>query len=88
MKQGPPEQQLASFIARYTPEIGNLAREALAKMRGNYRDTHDQVVEKTMESARSGHFHLRRGSGGHAEGVAGILRCLRTARLRTGPSVP
>jgi hypothetical protein len=33
MKQGSPEQQLASFIARYTREIGSLAHEALAKMR-------------------------------------------------------
>jgi hypothetical protein len=33
MKQGSPEQQLASFIASYTREIGSLAHEALAKMR-------------------------------------------------------
>jgi hypothetical protein len=29
-----------------------------------FTDTHDQVVEKTMESARSGRFHLCRCSGG------------------------
>ncbi|HKQ76878.1 MAG TPA: DUF1801 domain-containing protein [Blastocatellia bacterium] len=33
MKDNTPEEQLAGFIARYTPEIGALAHEALAKMR-------------------------------------------------------
>jgi hypothetical protein len=33
MKSKASEEQLAAFIAKYTPEIGALAREALAKMR-------------------------------------------------------
>ena len=33
MKDEAPEEQLACFIAKYTPEIGGLAHEALAKMR-------------------------------------------------------
>ncbi len=33
MKKKSPQQQLAGFIAKYTPEIGDLARAALAKMR-------------------------------------------------------
>ena len=33
MKNQAPEEQLASFIAKYTPEIGALAQKALAKMR-------------------------------------------------------
>jgi hypothetical protein len=33
MKSKAPEEQLAGFIAKYTPEIGVLAQEALAKMR-------------------------------------------------------
>ncbi|HZS09749.1 MAG TPA: hypothetical protein VFD58_33290 [Blastocatellia bacterium] len=33
MKDKSPEKQLADFIARYTPEIGALARAALARMR-------------------------------------------------------
>jgi hypothetical protein len=31
-----PEQQLASFIDRFTPEIASLANEVLAKMRSRY----------------------------------------------------
>jgi hypothetical protein len=33
MSDKAPEEQLASFISRYTPEIGDKARAALAKMR-------------------------------------------------------
>jgi len=33
MKDKAPEEQLAGFIAKYTPEIGALAHAALAKMR-------------------------------------------------------
>src|SRR5215475_8196352 len=33
MKDKTPEERLADFIARYTPEIGALAQAALAKMR-------------------------------------------------------
>jgi hypothetical protein len=33
MNDKAPEEQLAGFIARYTPEIGDMARAALAKMR-------------------------------------------------------
>ena len=33
MKNNEPEEQLAGFIAKYTPEIGALAQKALAKMR-------------------------------------------------------
>jgi hypothetical protein len=33
MNDKAPEEQLAGFIAKYTPEIGALAQEALAKMR-------------------------------------------------------
>ena len=33
MNDKAPEEQLASFIAKYTPEIGALAQVALAKMR-------------------------------------------------------
>src|SRR5262245_39305208 len=33
MKNKAPEEQLAAFIAKYTPEIGALAQEALTKMR-------------------------------------------------------
>src|SRR5262245_30935320 len=33
MKDKAPEEQLADFIAKYTPEIGALARAALTKMR-------------------------------------------------------
>src|SRR5262244_2355288 len=33
MKNKAPEEQLAGFIAKYTPEIGALAEKALAKMR-------------------------------------------------------
>src|SRR5215475_16048227 len=33
MKDEAPEEQLAGFIAKYTPEIGALAHSALAKMR-------------------------------------------------------
>lgn len=33
MKASSPEKQLARFIAKYSPEIGTLARVALAKMR-------------------------------------------------------
>jgi hypothetical protein len=33
MKDKNPEQQLAGFIAKYTPEIGALAQATLAKMR-------------------------------------------------------
>jgi hypothetical protein len=33
IKQKSPEERLASFIARYTPEIRDLAHEALARMR-------------------------------------------------------
>ena len=33
MKDQSPERQLASFIAKYTPEIGALAQAALAKLR-------------------------------------------------------
>jgi hypothetical protein len=33
MSDKAPEEQLAGFIARYTPEIGALARATLAKMR-------------------------------------------------------
>ncbi len=33
MNDKTPEEQLAGFIARYTPEIGDIARAALAKMR-------------------------------------------------------
>jgi len=33
MKDKAPEEQLAGFIAKYTPEIGALARAALTKMR-------------------------------------------------------
>ena len=33
MKNKAPEEQLAGFIAKYTPEIGALAQKALAKMR-------------------------------------------------------
>lgn len=33
MNNNAPEEQLAGFIAKYTPEIGALAQEALAKMR-------------------------------------------------------
>ena len=33
MKDKAPEEQLAGFIAKYTPEIGALAHSALAKMR-------------------------------------------------------
>jgi hypothetical protein len=33
MNDKAPEEQLAGFIAKYIPEIGALAQEALAKMR-------------------------------------------------------
>ena len=33
MSDKAPEEQLASFIAKYTPEIGAMARAALARMR-------------------------------------------------------
>jgi hypothetical protein len=33
MKEEPPEKQLDSFIGKYTPEIGTLAKAVLAKMR-------------------------------------------------------
>ncbi|HEV2851259.1 MAG TPA: hypothetical protein VHC97_00490 [Thermoanaerobaculia bacterium] len=33
MKEPSPEQQLAGFLAKYTPEIGALAEAVLAKMR-------------------------------------------------------
>jgi hypothetical protein len=33
MKPKSPEQQLEEFIARYSPEIGSLARAAIARMR-------------------------------------------------------
>lgn len=33
MKKNLPEEQLTSFIAKYTPEVGALAHAALAKMR-------------------------------------------------------
>ena len=33
MNNNAPEEQLAGFIARYTPEVGALARAALAKLR-------------------------------------------------------
>ena len=33
MKAMPPKRQLAGFIAKYSPEVGASAREALAKMR-------------------------------------------------------
>jgi hypothetical protein len=33
MNDKAPEEQLAGFIAKYTPEIGALAQEALARMR-------------------------------------------------------
>jgi len=33
MNDKAPEEQLDSFIAKYIPEIGALAQEALAKMR-------------------------------------------------------
>src|SRR5438132_12406270 len=33
MEESSPEQQLAGFIVRYTPEVAALAREALARMR-------------------------------------------------------
>src|SRR5215813_14154091 len=33
MNDKAPEEQLAGFIAKYTPEIGEMARAALARMR-------------------------------------------------------
>jgi len=57
MKAKSPESQLSGFIAKYTPEIGALARAAIAKMRarlpgavelvyGNYpeRNNHEKVI--------------------------------------------
>ena len=35
MNDASPKKQLAGFIAKYTPEIGALGREALAKMRAH-----------------------------------------------------
>jgi hypothetical protein len=36
MNDKAPEEQLAGFIAKYTPEIGSLAQEAFAKMRARH----------------------------------------------------
>jgi hypothetical protein len=33
MEEQPPEEQFAAFLAKFTPEIGALTREALEKMR-------------------------------------------------------
>lgn len=45
MKDKPAENQLADFIAKYTPEIGALAEAALAKMRARLPGTIELVYD-------------------------------------------
>lgn len=40
-----PRQELAGFIARYTPEIASVARAALAKMRTRLPGAHELVYD-------------------------------------------
>jgi hypothetical protein len=45
MNDKSPEEQLAGFIARYTPEIGALAHAALAKMRARLPGAIEMVYD-------------------------------------------
>ena len=45
MSESLPEQQLNEFIAKYTPEIGDLARAALAKMRARLPGAIEMVYD-------------------------------------------
>jgi hypothetical protein len=45
MPEENPEEQLASFIAKYTPEIASLAEAILTKMRGLYPTAIEMVYD-------------------------------------------
>src|SRR5262245_35671270 len=45
MSNKAPEEQLAGFIAKYTPEIGDMARAALAKMRARLHGAIELVYD-------------------------------------------
>src|SRR5215471_19003479 len=45
MKDKAPEEQLADFIAKYTPEVGALAQAALAKMRARLPGAFELVYD-------------------------------------------